>query len=401
MDVLVVADGHYYRDDAGDVYVETTYDYNFYKRYLMAFDKVYAIVRTEKVSKAPEGRKKCSGPNVEFLDLPAYTGPIEYAKNYFKLLKCAREYSKVTSCAIFRLPAATSNLMCRVFARTKKPFAVEIVVDPWENFAPGSIDSLLRPLIRYSWTKIVKDMCIRANGASYVTNKYLQEKYPCKSILGYENYFTGSYSSVELPDDSYGYPKKYTTKSVWYISHIANSYTDYGKGHIPLMRAVKIVRDKGYDIRIRFIGDGPKKDDFLKFASDLGLIEAVDFLGRLPSGAEVKKEISKSDLFVFPTKAEGLPRGLLEAMSEGLPCLSSPTCGIPEILDKRFLYEYDDYEGFAQGIINFISCVDFMEKESIRNIEVSKAFCSSKLNDKRKEFYMNLRKKAEYKNNLK
>ena len=42
MNVLVVADGHYYITPNGDVYADSVYDYNFYKRYLMSFDHVYA-----------------------------------------------------------------------------------------------------------------------------------------------------------------------------------------------------------------------------------------------------------------------------------------------------------------------------------------------------------------------
>jgi len=45
MDLLLVADGHYYMDDMGDVYCESVFDYNFYQRYLMTFNHVYAVAR--------------------------------------------------------------------------------------------------------------------------------------------------------------------------------------------------------------------------------------------------------------------------------------------------------------------------------------------------------------------
>lgn len=393
MDLLLVADGHYFRDKHGDVYVETTYDYQFYSRYLAVFDKVYAVVRIENIDKASPKLKKCSGTNLEFLELPAFTGPWEYIKHFPHLKKLAKQYSQKASCGIFRLPAATANFMCKSFSKTKKPFAVEIVVDPWENFAPGSIRSILRPVIRYTWTKLVKDMCKKANGASYVTQNYLQEKYPCAADLKKNSAsFKSWYSSVELPDDEFAQPRKYELKKTWTIIHVANTFADYGKGHIPLMNALKIVRRKGYDVQIEFVGDGSKKDEFIQYAKSQNISDAVKFLGRLPSGDRVRQQMKKADLFVFPTKAEGLPRALLEAMSVGLPCLSSPTCGIPEVLDKKYLYQYEDYNGFASGIIDFIENPLKMEQASSENIVIAKHFSSSVLNKRRKEFYEQLKR---------
>ncbi|MGN1370631.1 MAG: glycosyltransferase family 4 protein [Aristaeellaceae bacterium] len=394
MDVLVVADGHYYRDANDNVYAETTYDYNFYKRYLTVFDKVYAVVRTEKVD-CVKGKKLSSGPNVEFLDLPAYTGPWEYAMKYLAIRRLAKKYCQHTPCAIFRLPAATANVMCSVFSRTGKPFAVEIVVDPWENFAPGSIDSILRPMIRYSWTKIVKDMCLRAIGAAYVTESYLQRLYPCRAMKGDHRAFTAAYSSVELPDDCFAAPRTYSRKAKWHIAHVANTFADNGKGHRVLIDALALVRNRGYDVTVTFIGDGPKRSEFEAYAREKQVYEYTKFLGRLPSGLEVKRVLADADLFVFPTKAEGLPRGLLEAMSEGLPCLSSPTCGIPEVLEKEFLIDYDDSNGFAEGIIRCINDPTLMERMSKKNLETARMFRASVLNSRRMSFYNQLKHAAE------
>lgn len=396
MEVLVVADGHYYRDSKGEVYVQSVFDYNFYKRYLMSFDKVYAAVRIENVDKVPEGKKKASGEGVEFLELPAYTGPFEYIKKYFTIRKAAKEICKAAPCGIFRLPGASVNLMCSLFARTKKPFAVEIVIDPWENFAPGSMRSIVRPIVRVSWTEMVKKMCRRAIGASYVTEKYLQKLYPCTADIKPDGkHFTSFYSSVELPDDSFAEPKHFEKKDKWVISHVSNSFTDYGKGHMQLIKALSAVREKGYDVSAWFIGDGPKKQEYTDYAKSLGVSENVSFLGRLPMGSDVRRVIHDSDMFVFPTRAEGLPRVLLEAMSEGLPCLSCPTCGIPEILDSEYLFDYEDTDGFANAIVNFIENPDKMEKASKENIKTAKKYASSILDSRRKKFYDSLKNAAE------
>jgi glycosyltransferase involved in cell wall biosynthesis len=390
MNVLVVADGHYFQSPDGSVYAESVYDYAFYKRYLQSFEHVYAAVRLDKIDHQPTGMKLSSGEGVTFLPLPAYRGPKEYAFKYFKILKCVTDYCSEYECAIFRIPAATSNMFCKKFLKTKKPFAVEVVIDPWENFGPrASGNKIMLFVVRRNWTNLVKKMCRKANGASYVTERYLQEKYPPRVYYETDgDSFTESYSSVELPDDSFASPRVWNKgqKTFW-IAHVANTFTGYGKGHLVLMDAVKIVRDRGFDVRIKFVGDGPKREEFKQYSDYLGIGEYVVFTGRLANGNEVRKVIRDSDMFVLPTFAEGLPRVLLEAMAEGIPCLSSPTCGIPEILKSEYLFDFSDSEGFSNGITRFIQNSELMTRESAENLRTARKYSSSKLNYKRKMFY--------------
>lgn len=398
MNVLVVADGHYFQTPDGTVYAESVYDYAFYKRYLQSFDHVYAAVRLDQLSETPLKMKKSSGEGVTFLPLPAYRGPKEYLLKYNEISKCVTKYCNDYDCAIFRIPAATSNIFCKKYIKTKKPFAVEVVVDPWENFGPGaSGNKAMLFVVRRSWTNLVKRMCWRANGASYVTERYLQQKYPPRALSDdSELYFTESYSSVELPDDSFSKPRQWNRdQNEYWISHVANTFTGYGKGHLTLMDAVKTVRNRGYNVGIRFVGDGPKLEEFREYAKSLGIGDKVVFTGRLANGTEVRKVIHDSDIFVLPTFAEGLPRVLLEAMAEGIPCLSSPTCGIPEILEKTYLYDFSDSQGFAEGIIRFITNPELMSEQSEKNLYTAKKYSSGILNAKRKSFYTKLRLLAE------
>ena len=233
---------------------------------------------------------------------------------------------------------------------------------------------------------------MKANGVSYVTKKYLQERYPCKAMFNNPEYFTASYSSVELADTSYLTPRQWNSEQkIFFISHVANYFSGYGKGHITVMNAVKIVRDRGYDVRICFVGDGPKRKEFEQYAFNIGIADYVEFAGRLSNGDEVREKIRNSDIFILPTYAEGLPRVILEAMSLGLPCLSSPTCGIPEILDKEYLYDFQDDIGFANGIEKFVKNPLLMTNESCTNLNTAKKFSASKLNECRRIFYQKLR----------
>ena len=392
MKLLVVADGHYYIDKEQNVYVESVFDYSFYARYLSVFEEVYALVRAEKVDAAPKNCKLASGPNVHFLPIPPSRGIKQFVKNYFTNRKLIKNYVQICDCAVFRVSGVVSNMALPIFAKTKKPYVLEVLGDPWAFLAKGTVRSITRPIIRVVWTYKLKKVCRNAVGVSYVTQSYLQKKYPCQALLsGKSPYFTSACSDVELPDDEFAEPKVYAPKNKFIISHVANAFTGYGKGHVVLMQAVKKVLDAGYDVDVRFVGDGPLRPVFEQMAVGLEIKEHIRFLGRMANGTEVRQKIRNSDLFVFPTRAEGLPRVILEAMAEGIPVISSPICGIPELLPPQCLVNYDDAQGYADAIIRLITNPEIMTEQSKRNIEIAKQYKKSILSKKWKNFYQQLK----------
>ena len=400
MNLLLVADGHYYQTPDGKVYSDSVFDYTFYKRYLSVFEHVYTVIRAKQVIDIPVGKKLASGDGISFILLPNYHGPYQYLLKYIKIRRQVEKIcnDKNIDCAIFRIPAATANIVAYRFLKTRKPFAVEVVTDPWANFGPfANGNKIMLWFVRRNWTQTVKLLCLKADGASYVTKNYLQTLYPPKSdVQGYG--FTSSYSSVELSEEGFGKPRIWNdSQKSFCISHAANYFSSYGKGHLTVMDAVKKVRNEGFDINIKFIGDGPKRKEFESYAKKIGISEYVNFIGRLSNGEEVRKAIANSDIFILPTYAEGLPRVLLEAMSVGLPCLSSPVCGIPEILSNEYLYDFSDSNGFAEGIINLITSTNKLAKASETNINTALGFSSTVLNNKRDRFYKELRKLVEEK----
>ena len=149
MKLLVVADGHYFIDKNNHVYIESVFDYSFYARYLLVFEEVHAIVRAETVNDAPKGCKLASGSNVHFLPILASRGVKQYIRNYYKNQKLIKQYIKDFECVIFRIPGVVANMVLPAFEKLKKPYAIEIVVDPWEYFAKGTVQGFTRLLVQY------------------------------------------------------------------------------------------------------------------------------------------------------------------------------------------------------------------------------------------------------------
>ena len=87
-----------------------------------------------------------------------------------------------------------------------------------------------------------------------------------------------------------------------------------------MLDAFKTVVEKHPDYKLKFFGDGPDEDKMKKYAQELGISQSVIFCGRSNS---VLEDISHSSLFVLSSDYEGIPNALLEAMSLGLPCVST------------------------------------------------------------------------------
>lgn len=392
MKVLVTDNAHLYKTPDGKYYTPTIYSYEFFKRYLSVFDEVRFVAKTKHVNSIDTSKHLLvSGDGLEIYELPWYQGLKGMLKNIFKLISRYRKVCNGCDCYIFRVAQIESYLTYAFGNRCKKPYAVEVVNDP-DTFMDMNI------LSRWIATKMMRYIVKRANGASYVTKHYLQRLYPNKARLigNKEKYFESYYSSIELMLNDIRTPKKYEdTKSQFEIIHVSNAINNNIKGHKTFIEALKTVNYFGYNVIGCCIGDGNMVDEFKKYAEQLGIGEKVQFIGRLHSREQLLNRLSQSSLLVLPTFMEGLPRTIIEAMAVGLPCISTPIAGIPELLDQKYLFNPEDSNGFAKAIIHLIDNPNELEIMSKKNIEVSQMYTREKLQERRNKFYSRLRKLTE------
>lgn len=91
------------------------------------------------------------------------------------------------------------------------------------------------------------------------------------------------------------------------------------------------------------------------------------------------------DIYIQPSKQEGLPRAIIEAMSRGCPVIGTNIAGIPELISPEFLFK----KGSISEVVSAIRKIVAMDLNSIavRNFKKSKEFEKSKLDEKREKFY--------------
>ena len=122
------------------------------------------------------------------------------------------------------------------------------------------------------------------------------------------------------------------------------------KGHDVLLAALARLRDRHPPVRCLFCGDGSERESLERLAGDLGVAAAVHFLGEQPQVADL---LAALDLFVMPSRHEGLGVAILEAMAMGLPVVASAVGGIPESVAAGrtgFLVSPEDPGSLAQAI---------------------------------------------------
>lgn len=127
------------------------------------------------------------------------------------------------------------------------------------------------------------------------------------------------------------------------------------KGQLYLINAMPAVLAAVPDARLVLIGDGEGRQEIEDRVQELGLVEAVHFLGWR---SDATKILAALDVFVLPSLYEGLPLALLEAMAAGLPIVATNVDGTRDALENRtsgILVESMNSPALASAIIEVAS----------------------------------------------
>ena len=165
------------------------------------------------------------------------------------------------------------------------------------------------------------------------------------------------------------------------------------------------VRYKGQDSVIKALGElkklgrtdfiyhliGTGNTDYLSsVARKSNVTEKVVFHGGMRHD-EVIDFLDKCDIYIQPSKQEGLPRSLIEGMSRGMLCYGSSVAGIPELLEKEMLFSKrrDNYKEIAK-LFETIT-IDELKTQATRNYEESQKYEIDVLSQRREHFFTNFR----------
>ena len=167
------------------------------------------------------------------------------------------------------------------------------------------------------------------------------------------------------------YKKKKNFIKILYVGRLEKE-----KGVFYLIKAVSILIDNGYDVKLFIIGEGSEKE-YLKNSIKQEHKISIVFMGYMEH-EDIIFEYADSDIFVLPSICEensGLV--LLEAMSLGLPLITTNLGGQAELVIENyngFLVQPGDYTSLAKKIKSIIEDEELKEKFSKNSLELSKKY---------------------------
>lgn len=396
--LLVLEHRFFILPDGKTVYCERNVDYSFLERYLQVFDAVTVCARAQNVSADFKGKLLASGDNVDFMPLPDFRGSTGIVQNYWKCRKIIKENISRYDAVMLRSPSPISLLALNPVIHSKKPFAAEFVINPRTMFDKDSNPTrrAIVGLMQMMFVNHAKKLCRTANGVSYVTEHVLQEEFPCRAITEGESerYFTEHYSTINIAKEDYSGVHE-PSKEGEPVKICHTGYMDgYSKGHLAVMDVVKNCIEDGLNVELHFIGSGRIENRFKQYAVDNGIGDKVVFFGQLFGYKQVQKALMDCDIFLFPTRSEGLPRSLIEAMANGLACVSSPIDGIKELLEPEYLVDYKDIDVMTRVVEELVKNKDKRLAAAERNYNKSLEYENSILTERRIRFYRKLRRLA-------
>ncbi|NVM38511.1 MAG: glycosyltransferase family 4 protein [Candidatus Lokiarchaeota archaeon] len=120
------------------------------------------------------------------------------------------------------------------------------------------------------------------------------------------------------------------------------------KGIDLIIKTANLLRDE--NIKFVLVGDGSEREKFVKLISNLGLSENVKFLG---NRLDVHNFYNQADIFFFPSRGEGLPGVLMEAMIYQVPIISNNIPGVRDLIkhmENGILCETEDITCYKEAI---------------------------------------------------
>jgi len=165
------------------------------------------------------------------------------------------------------------------------------------------------------------------------------------------------YNSVTVPAAQNALPQKDRLPILLFLGRLGSR-----KGTYDLLEALVRVKDEVPNVVLKLGGDG-ELEQVVDRAKELGLEQNIEIMGWV-RGDQKSSLLNEAAIYVLPSYNEGLPMGILEAMSVGLPVISTTIGGIPDAIDSGIdgiLIEPGDIDGLVHAIERLLHDADYRQ----------------------------------------
>lgn len=379
-----VYDNTYYRFQ-DQIFSTGSFNYKIWTRFFKGFDHITifgTIIDVQENDIANLNR--LDGPRVSFKHLDKVNNLQKLIKYNFqkdKIFSDLRNYDAV----VLRVPGIISMNAFIYCYKNKIPVGLEVVGCPFDAYWNyGSFKGKILAPFEYYKLKIITN---KAKFIVYVTRDFLQKRYPTKGK-------TINVSNVDIIVPNEGIlnnkMEKLKNQTLFTIG-LCGSFDVGYKGHYELLKAISIIKKEIPPFRLEIIGPGDSKW-VRDLAKNLGISDHLNIIGKLKSGKDVMNWQDSLDIYVHPSKQEGLPRSVIEAMSRANPVLASSIAGVPELLNKEYLHKPGDFKKLAHHLKVFLNNREELFKMAQQNYKESKNYDDLILQNKRESFWFDFSK---------
>lgn len=380
-------DHTYYRRGSA-VYSSGAFTVSSWSRYLSVFDGLTVVANLGEETIDVERLNRVDAPGVSFRFLPNARDPLHFLGYQLGNVRELKEIIEEHDVVAVRLPSEIGLFAIQYAKRIGKPYAVEVVGCVYDAY--WNHGSLKGKMMAWPSFWAMRRAIRNAPHAIYVTEHFLQQRYPTTGKQA-------NASNVDLTVDTSGTVLKQRLRKirsgrgeVLNFGLIGSSNVRF-KGHREAVLALAALARRGVRAKLHLVGPG-ETGWLREIARAQGVTDALTLHGKLPAGKPILDFLDGLDLYVHPSRQEGLPRTVIEAMTRGLPVVASSIAGIPELIEPQFLHEVGDVSGLEELLLKYAE-MSTAEEEAVarRNFQHATNYDRDQLEGRRIAFWREVR----------
>lgn len=382
MQVLFCHDGPLMKYD--NDYYGIAHNDEMFERYKSIANKIGTVIRLNYINdeETIKSYSKITVSPFKVYEIPNISSSKGLLLHKKKAKKIVEEAVLDSDYIVARLPSMSGFIAIDYAKKYSKPYLTEVVTCPWDAYWNHSFrGKLVAPLMYRATKKRVKE----SKYVVYVTNEFLQKRYPTEgNSVNCSNVALTEFDDEILKRRLEKIKNKKANDKI--ILGTTAAVDVRFKGQQFIIEALGELKKQGYtNYEYQLVGAGNQR--YLKsVARKHGVTDQVKFLGPMLH-KDVFDWLETIDIYVQPSRQEGLPRALIEAMSRAIPAFGANTAGIPELLQDDFIFSN------TRNNINEICSIllsynkRMMLYQAKRNYKESKRYDKSIIESTRNSFF--------------
>jgi glycosyltransferase involved in cell wall biosynthesis len=215
-----------------------------------------------------------------------------------------------------------------------------------KDTAPSTLRRLRDKLVQPIVGGVVRRCDTFMVTSEFIKQEWYHQKYDCKYKVIYPPFNLEKYDAAmqsPLPVEEHKGP------TIGFVGRLSEE-----KGIQWLLKAMVKIKKEIPDVRLLIVGTGPMEKELRELCENLEMNSAVQFAGYRQNVFEVLRQL---DVFVIPSRSEGCPIVVLEAMAMGLPVVASHVGGNPELVrdgETGYLVPFNHLDGLAGAVVSLL-----------------------------------------------